>query len=84
MSARLRRELESHIPDNIEIILEALRAAREILKSKKDFSSLSAADRGELLKRIVNNDALLTDLIACYQKGELNEFLIDIWGSVKS
>jgi precorrin-2 dehydrogenase/sirohydrochlorin ferrochelatase len=64
MSARLRRELESHIPDNIEKILEVLREAREILKSKKDFSSLSASQRGELLKRIANDDTLLEELVS--------------------
>ena len=64
MSARLRRELEQHLPDNIEKILETLRSAREILKSDRAFSSLSVSDRGELLKRIVNDDTLLEELIS--------------------
>jgi precorrin-2 dehydrogenase/sirohydrochlorin ferrochelatase len=64
MSARLRRELESYIPDNIERILDVLREAREILKSEKDFSSLSASQRGELLKRIANDDTLLEELVS--------------------
>jgi len=64
MSARLRRELEQHLPDNIEKILEVLRAAREVLKSDSAFSSLSFSDRGDLLKRIVNDDDLLEGLLS--------------------
>ncbi len=64
MSARLRRELEQHLPDNIEKILEVLRAAREVLKSESAFSSLSFSDRGDLLKRIVNDDDLLEGLLS--------------------
>jgi siroheme synthase-like protein len=80
MSARLRRELEGHIPDNIEKILSGLREARDILMNDEEFYPLRAADRGELLKRIVNNDALLSDLIAFHEKGELKKLLIDVTG----
>jgi precorrin-2 dehydrogenase/sirohydrochlorin ferrochelatase len=74
MSARLRRELEQHLPDNIEKILEVLRAAREILKSDRAFSSLSFSNRGELLKRIVNDDTLLEELLSASDT-DLSAFL---------
>lgn len=84
MSARLRRELEAHIPDNIERILVVLREARDILMSEDEFHPMGSTERGELLKRIVNSDTLLSDLIARYEKGELKKFLIDLTELQKS
>ena len=40
MAARLRRTLQQHIPENIDTILEALNAARQMLKSSAPFYTL--------------------------------------------
>ncbi len=59
MSARLRRELEAHIPDDIGPVLEGLGRIRELLKSDTDFSGLTSSARGTLLKKISESDYLL-------------------------
>lgn len=84
MSARLRRELEAHIPENIESMLIVLREARTMLMSEDEFRLLGPTERGDLLKKIVNSDTLLSDLIDRHEKGELKEFLIDVTGLQKS
>jgi len=65
MAARLRREMEQHIPENIEIILERLNKARTLLKEDKNFSGLNSSQRGEILKKITNSDKLIAALISC-------------------
>ena len=84
MSARLRRELEAHLPENIESMLIVLREARTMLMSEDEFRLLGPTERGDLLKKIVNSDTLLSDLIDRHEKGELKEFLIDVTGLQKS
>lgn len=81
MAARLRREFESHIPENIEEVLATLRKTRELLKSDKTFSTLDFSDRGKLLKKIVNDDGLLNELITSEKNGQLKEFLLNITNS---
>jgi len=65
MAARLRREMEKHIPENIELILERLNKARTLLKEDKNFSGLDSSQRGEILKKITNSDKLIAELISC-------------------
>ena len=75
MAARLRREIASHIPQKIEVILPALREARDLLKTHKDFSSLESGQRGELLKEVVADDRALEELAAAYEEKRLVEYL---------
>ncbi len=75
MAARLRRELEKYIPDNIDLVLRTLRMAREMLKDDKIFSYLDFEKRGRILKIIVNDDELLDDHINSYKEGSLREML---------
>lgn len=74
MAARLRRELEKHIPSGIELILEKLNLARTILKDDENFSGMSSSQRGSILKYIVNDDKLLEELKS-YNNDELAGFL---------
>jgi precorrin-2 dehydrogenase/sirohydrochlorin ferrochelatase len=64
-AARIRRELEKQIPEEIDILLDKLRRAREILKNEKVFSDLESPDRGEILKKVANSDELLDSLKCC-------------------
>ena len=74
MAARLRRDLEKHIPSGIELILEKLNLARTILKDDENFSGMSSSQRGSILKYIVNDDKLLEELKS-YNNDELAGFL---------
>jgi len=74
MAARLRREMEKHIPSGIDLILEKLKQARTVLKEDKFFSGISSSLRGSILKHIVNDDRLLEELSSCGDD-ELIEFL---------
>jgi precorrin-2 dehydrogenase/sirohydrochlorin ferrochelatase len=78
MAARLRRQLQEHIPDNIEDVLASLRSGRELLKSHGYFSSMSFEERGAVLKSVVNDDVLLDRLCAAYRENRLPEFLKDL------
>ena len=77
MAARLRREMEKHIPENIEIMLERLNKARTLLKEDKSFSDMDSSQRGEILKGITSNDQLLASLILCKDE-EVKDFLLNL------
>lgn len=64
-AARIRRELEKQIPEEIDILLDKLRRAREILKNDNIFSDLESPERGEILKKVANSDELLDSLKCC-------------------
>ena len=72
MAAKLRRICEQNIPENIDIILEALREARTALN---DLEELDSPARGRILKKIVNNDSLLNELLEHKIKGLLKDML---------
>jgi len=72
MAARLRRIFEKHIPENISEILDSLRNARVLLQNKND---LPSRERGDILKKIVNDDSLLLELIKNFKNGTIKEFL---------
>jgi len=76
MAARLRRELQKHIPDTIDATLEALSEARCMLKSAALFAQLDTASRGQILKSIVNDDARLEQLRTAFEHGGLEDFLL--------
>jgi precorrin-2 dehydrogenase/sirohydrochlorin ferrochelatase len=77
MAARLRREMESHIPENIEVMLEGLNKARILLKEDKAFSNIDSSQRGEILKEITSDDQLLASLILCKDE-DLTDFLLKV------
>jgi precorrin-2 dehydrogenase / sirohydrochlorin ferrochelatase len=76
LAARLRRELEKHIPEDIELMLAALAEIRELLQSGKDYAQLSSSERGKLLKLIVNSDALMQEAVTASTSGCLHQFLL--------
>ncbi|TAL36607.1 MAG: bifunctional precorrin-2 dehydrogenase/sirohydrochlorin ferrochelatase [Spirochaetes bacterium] len=75
MAARLRRMIEKAVPENVEVILEALREARRIIQGDASFKKLSADERGDIMKRIVNDDALLDELAAAFREHTLSHYL---------
>ncbi len=78
MAAKLRRMLEDMLPKEIEDMLQALRRGREILKTDSSFQHIDTANRGELLKKIVNDEKLLARLTLCKNDSEIVLFLKEI------
>ena len=76
LASKLRRDLEKNIPVDIEITLEALGEARTLLKKEAEFLDLSSLERGEILKRIVNDPEKLEKLKEYYQTKSLKKFLL--------
>lgn len=72
-AARLRRELEALIPEDIEDLLEALRESRAILQETPGYDS---RDRGVLLRKIIRSDQMLAELVESHRRGELSSFLL--------
>ena len=77
-AARLRRELEDSLPENIEEILTVLAEIRERLKKDKSFSCMDTKKRGELLKRIANDDNLLSEACNALKEKKLKEFVLEL------
>jgi precorrin-2 dehydrogenase / sirohydrochlorin ferrochelatase len=75
MSAKIRRNIEKSIPADIDKQLVALREARLILKNDPSFNCVSAKDRGELMKKITNDEVLLNGLAESFERDELSDFL---------
>lgn len=80
MAARLRREIEKHIPEGIELILEKLKNARTLLKEDECFSCIDSSERGKILKKIVNDDQLIDSMNSC-SDDEMVEFLLGVKNS---
>lgn len=78
MAARLRRELEKHIPENIDLLLEKLKATKDLLKTHQTFSAIASSERGVIMKRIVSDNTLLNKLAGCKDDGEIINFLIKL------
>lgn len=78
MAARLRRELEQHIPENIDVILEKLNAAKSLLKTHSAFAGVASPERGVIMKRIVSDDTLLDKLSACDDEEKIISFLLHL------
>ncbi len=76
MAARLRRELEEHIPENIDVLLDRLKAAKNLLKNHHTFSGIASPERGVIMKKIVADDTLLHKLAACKDEGDIISFLL--------
>ena len=77
MAARLRREIEKHIPENIDQVLEKLKTARTLLKGDDCFSCIESAERGSILKKIVSDDKLLEALNTC-NDDDMVDFLLGV------
>ncbi len=80
MAARLRREIEKHIPEDIDLILEKLKSARTLLKEDECFSCMESHERGKILKKIVSDDTLLESINSC-SDDEMIEFLLGVKNS---
>lgn len=80
LAARLRREMEKHIPEDIEQTLEKLKAARTILKEDECFRCMESSERGKILKKIVNDDRLLESLNAC-SDDDMTDFILGVKNS---
>ncbi len=80
MAARLRREIEKHIPEDIDLVLEKLKTARTLLKEDEFFNTLDSSDRGTILKKIVNEDKLLEVMNSC-SDDEMVDFLLGVKNS---
>jgi precorrin-2 dehydrogenase / sirohydrochlorin ferrochelatase len=80
LAARLRRSLEKALPENIETVLDALRAARSLLQKDPAFEAFDTMKRGALLKKITSDDALLDGIASSYMGGRLKEFLLSMMG----
>jgi len=74
MAARLRRMMESHIPERVDDMLCILRRGRELLKTDHAFKDMDTLARGELLKKVVNEDALLESLNCCSSDNDIIQF----------
>ncbi|MDY6935065.1 MAG: bifunctional precorrin-2 dehydrogenase/sirohydrochlorin ferrochelatase [Spirochaetota bacterium] len=72
MAAKLRRLFEEDIPHNIEDILKSLREARLTLQ---EIEGLNPTERGAVLKNIVNDDNLLTNIVEYSKKNKMKEFI---------
>lgn len=82
-AARIRRALEKDIPEDIDLLLDRLRRAREILKDNSAFSDLDSPARGEILKIIANDDRLLDSLKSCSDDDGIIRCLSGVRGSCK-
>ncbi len=78
-AAKLRRHIETSLPNNIEETLDAMRDARDILKHNPQFSSLSSAQRGDLLKKISSDDEHIEELLRHHRQGTIAGFLMKIF-----
>lgn len=78
LAARLRRELERHVPQGIAEMLEALREARRLLQEDNSFRDLDSSARGEIIKKITGDDRLLGDCAKAFREGGLAAFLKEI------
>jgi len=75
MAAKLRRLIEKDISDDIEDILESLKRIRVILKNN---NSLNSSARGDILKKIVADDNLLSRMLESNQRDMIEEFTNDL------
>ncbi len=75
LAAKIRRNLENAIPENIAQALDAMSSARDVLKKDLRFSSLTSAERGNILKKISSDDQLMDELIQHHKSGSLPAFL---------
>lgn len=75
MAARLRREIEQAVPENIEEILRALRMMRTMLQEERDFNDIGTDRRGDLMKKVVSSDQQIDEMVKAFRNNELLQFI---------
>ena len=78
LAARIRRELETHLPPSLGEALSSLAEARRLLLENSAFSGLSSHQRGEMLKKIAHTEELTEKLIQHSHYGTLKDFLLSL------
>ncbi len=78
MAARIRREIEASLPADIEITLEALKAVRSALQKGGEHAGLDSEERGRILKAIVRNDGLLSEMSRAFAMGSIDDFVAEM------
>lgn len=70
-SSRLKKEIETFLDCNIEEILILLKNIRIILIESVTFSNLTSPERGDILRKIANDNNLITKLLLISKEVEL-------------
>lgn len=78
MAAKLSRDFESILPANIDVILDNLRLARDVLKNHGDFADLDSENRGNIFRKVVNSEELLERLGNLKDRESITDFLISV------
>lgn len=76
LAAKIRRGLESHLPEDLELMLEVLSQTRAILK--KNSAKCNSEKRGSILKEIVSDDKKTGALLDHYKKGGLEPYVLSL------
>lgn len=80
IAAKIRRDIESIIPDDIESLLQAFKEARNVIKNDPVFSEFDFNMRGEILKKVSSDETLLEKLKESFKSENIREFLIECCG----
>ena len=73
MAAKVRRLIEQSIPQNIEILLDAMNELRALIK--ENYAHIPTSQRSDILKAIVTDEKLLEQAVEAYNNKTLQEFL---------
>lgn len=76
LAANLRRKLELALPEDIDLMLEALSEARALLKKKSE--RFSVEERGSLLREIVADSSKMAALVDQYKKGGVENYVLSL------
>ena len=82
LAARIRRELETHLPPSLGEALSSLAEARRLLLADSAFSGLSSHQRGAMLKQIAQTEELTGKLIEHSRSGTIRDFLLSLRGHI--
>ena len=74
-SSKIKKDLESQLDDNIDDILILLRKIRNVLIESKFFKELTSPQRGDVLRKIVNDENITTKLLLIQNEEELIDAL---------
>jgi precorrin-2 dehydrogenase/sirohydrochlorin ferrochelatase len=78
LAARVRRQIESTIPESIGGEMAAVSEMRRLLREDDDFSGLDSRLRGEIMRQVVTDDELLGELVRSRGRGVLKKFVADL------
>jgi len=76
MAAKVRRLIEQSIPQNIEILLDAMNELRALIK--ENYAHIPTSQRSDILKAIVTDEKLLEQAVEAYNNKTLQKFLESI------